>query len=129
MEGPRPVTQDSITLTGVSGYGFHGVLDGEKSVGQQFSVDAVLTVDLRAAGATDNLAHTVHYGEVAELIHAQITGEPVELIETLADRTARLVLERYPLVQRVELTVNKPQAPITVPFANVAVTVIRERGT
>lgn len=123
------MTQDSITLTGVSGYGFHGVLEGEKSVGQHFSVDAVLSVDLRAAGSSDDLGDTVHYGEVAELIHTQITGEPVELIETLADRTARLVLDRHPLVQRVELTVNKPQAPITVPFANVAVTVVRERGT
>lgn len=123
------MTQDLITLTGVSGYGFHGVLEGEKSVGQHFSVDAVLSVDLRAAGASDDLGDTVHYGEVAELIHTQITGEPVELIETLADRTARLVLDRHPLVQRVELTVNKPQAPITVPFANVAVTVVRERGT
>lgn len=123
------MTQDRITITGIAGYGFHGVLDGEKTVGQQFSVDAVLSVDLSAAGASDDLSHTVHYGEVAELIHAQITGEPVELIETLADRTARLVLEGYPLVQRVELTVNKPQAPIRVPFANVAVTVVRERGT
>lgn len=123
------MTQDRITITGIAGYGFHGVLDGEKTVGQQFSVDAVLSVDLSAAGASDDLSHTVHYGEVAELIHAQITGEPVELIETLADRTARLVLEGYPLVQRVELTVSKPQAPIRVPFANVAVTVIRERGT
>ncbi|KAA9394174.1 dihydroneopterin aldolase [Kocuria coralli] len=124
LPGPGP---DRITLTGVTGRGFHGVLAEEKRDGQPFIVDAVMYLDLRPAGRTDDLSRTVHYGEIAELIHHEIESRPVELIETLADRTARLILERYPSVDRVDLTVNKPEAPITVPFGNVAVSVSRER--
>lgn len=119
--------RDKITLTGVTATGHHGVLAHEKRDGQPFVVDVVMHLDLEPAGATDELEHTVHYGEIAELIQHEIESRPVDLIETLADRTARLILERYPLVDGVELTVNKPQAPIPVPFDNVAVTVIRER--
>lgn len=121
------MTNDRITLTGIKGFGHHGVLEEEKRNGQPFVVDAVLHLDLAPAARTDELTETVHYGEIAELIHAEIESKPVDLIETLADRTARLILERYPAIQLVELTVNKPQAPITVPFGNVAVTVTRER--
>ncbi|NHU85626.1 dihydroneopterin aldolase [Kocuria sp. JC486] len=121
------MTNDRIALTGIKGFGHHGVLEEEKRNGQPFVVDAVLHLDLAPAARTDELTETVHYGEIAELIHAEIESKPVDLIETLADRTARLILERYPAIQLVELTVNKPQAPITVPFGNVAVTVTRER--
>ncbi|MDO5617925.1 dihydroneopterin aldolase [Kocuria sp.] len=123
------MSQDRITLTGITGYGYHGVLPEEKATGQNFVVDAVLSLDLRAAGGSDDLSQTVHYGEIAELIHHHIVSEPVDLIESLAQRTALEILQRYPAIERVELTVNKPKAPITVPFANVAVTVIRERGS
>lgn len=121
------MTNDRIALTGIKGFGHHGVLEEEKRNGQPFVVDAVLHLDLAPAARTDELTETVHYGEIAELIHTEIESKPVDLIETLADRTARLILERYPAIQLVELTVNKPQAPITVPFGNVAVTVTRER--
>ncbi|MDO4255256.1 MAG: dihydroneopterin aldolase [Kocuria sp.] len=121
------MTRDKITVTGVTGYGYHGVLAAEKREGQEFVVDAALELDVSSAGTSDDLRHTIDYGQVAELIHGQIVSDPVDLIETLAERTARLILQNYPLVQRVELTVNKPHAPITVPFTNVAVTVVRER--
>lgn len=119
---------DRITLTGITGRGHHGVLPHERRDGQDFTVDVVLHLDLAPAGATDDLARTVHYGEVAEAVHREITQRPLELIEALAQRIAVRILEDKPLVESVEVTVHKPHAPIEVPFGDVAVTVTRGRS-
>ncbi len=117
---------DRIVLQGISARGFHGVLGFEKADGQDFVVDVTLEVDLRRAGRSDLLAHTVDYAEVAADTVALITGPSLDLIETLADRIAAAALHR-PLVQAVEVTVHKPQAPVGVPFGDVMVTVERHR--
>ncbi len=75
---------------------------------------------------SDDLANTVHYGELAEEVVAAVSSDPVDLIETVAERVAQVVLAHIP-VQRVEVTVHKPQAPISVEFADVAVTIERSR--
>ncbi|CAN3700843.1 Dihydroneopterin aldolase [Microbacterium sp. MM2322] len=118
---------DEITLTGVRAFGYHGVYADEKRDGQEFVVDAALAISLRRAAETDDVADTVHYGELAERIVALVEGEPVDLLETLAQRIADEVLadER---VASVRITVHKPQAPIPVPFGDVAVTVRRSRA-
>ena len=115
---------DRITLTGLRVHGHHGVLAQERRDGQDFLVDAVLHLDLRPAGDTDELTRTVHYGELAERLAAVVAGEPVDLLETLADRLARVCLASGP-VERVEVTVHKPSAPIPLEFADVSVTVVR----
>ena len=117
---------DRIVLQGISARGFHGVLDAEKTDGQDFVVDVALEVDLRRAGRSDLLVHTVSYAEVAADVVALITGPSLDLIETLADRIAAATLRR-PLVQAVEVTVHKPQAPVGVPFGDVRVVVVRRR--
>jgi len=117
---------DHIVLQGISARGFHGVLDAEKTDGQDFVVDVVLEVDLRRAGRSDLLVHTVSYAEVAADVVGLITGPSLDLIETLADRIAAAALRR-PLVQAVEVTVHKPQAPVGVPFGDVQVVVVRRR--
>jgi len=117
---------DRIVLQGVSARGFHGVLAAEKADGQEFVVDVTLEVDLRRAGRSDLLAHTVNYAEVAVDIVALVTGPSLDLIETLADQIAAAALRR-PLVQAVEVTVHKPQAPVGVPFEDVLVVVRRSR--
>jgi dihydroneopterin aldolase/2-amino-4-hydroxy-6-hydroxymethyldihydropteridine diphosphokinase len=117
---------DRIVLQGISARGFHGVLDFEKSDGQDFVVDVSLEVDLRRPGRSDLLAHTVNYAEVAADIVELITGPSLDLIETLADQIAAAVLRR-PLVQAAEVTVHKPQAPVGVPFGDVRVVVERVR--
>ena len=117
---------DRISLAGVRARGFHGVLPEEKVQGQEFVVDVLLDVDLSRAAGTDDLAHTVSYAEVAADVVALIEGPSLDLIETLAGRIADAVLAR-PLVEAVEVTVHKPQAPVGVPFGDVAVTVRRER--
>jgi dihydroneopterin aldolase/2-amino-4-hydroxy-6-hydroxymethyldihydropteridine diphosphokinase len=117
---------DRIVLQGISARGCHGVLDVEKTDGQDFVVDVTLEVDLRRAGRSDLLAHTVNYAEVAADIVALITGPSLDLIEKLADQIAAAALRR-PLVQAVEVTVHKPQAPVGVPFEDVRVLVERRR--
>jgi dihydroneopterin aldolase/2-amino-4-hydroxy-6-hydroxymethyldihydropteridine diphosphokinase len=117
---------DRIVLRGVAARGFHGVLDFEKADGQDFVVDVTLEVDLRRAARSDLLEHTVNYAEVAAETVALITGQPLDLIETLADQIAAAALRR-PLVQAVEVTVHKPQAPVGVRFDDVEVTVGRHR--
>lgn len=124
--GARTRRPDLITLTGVRAIGHHGVLDFERRDGQPFVVDAVLHTDFGAAARSDDLSRTVSYAEVAERIVALVEGDPVDLIETLAVRLADTILAEFP-VDAVELTVHKPQAPITVPFGDVSVTVFRER--
>ncbi len=121
------MSRDTITLTGLRGLGFHGVYPDEKRDGQEFVVDVTMRLDLAPAAVSDDVADTVHYGELAEEVVAVVTGEPVDLIETLAARIAAVVLAR-PLVDEVTVTVHKPQAPITVPFTDAAVTIVRTRG-
>jgi dihydroneopterin aldolase len=118
---------DRITLSGLRARGHHGVFDFERADGQEFGVDAVLELDLATAARSDDVADTVHYGELAERLVAVITGEPVNLIETLAQRLADVCLAD-PRVRVATVTVHKPHAPIPHEFADVAVTIRRERS-
>jgi dihydroneopterin aldolase len=99
----------------------------ERATGQPFVVDVVLHLDLRPAAASDDVADTVHYGELAQQVVAAVEGESVDLLETLAQRLADLALS-YPSVDEVEVTVHKPEAPVGVPFEDVAVTIVRNRS-
>ncbi len=122
----NPEDLDRIALSGVSATGYHGVFEFERREGQTFVVDVVLGVDTRRAASTDDLADTVDYGAVAADIVAAVEGEPLDLIEALAQRIADACLSRD-LVQAVEVTLHKPQAPVGVPFGDVAVTISRQR--
>ena len=117
---------DRITLTGLRVRGHHGVYGFERAEGQDFVVDVALDLDLGPAAASDDVADTVHYGELAGRLAEVVAGEPVNLIETLADRLATVCLadER---VAAATVTVHKPGAPIPHEFADVAVTLRRER--
>lgn len=115
---------DAITVTGITGHGHHGVFEHEREQGQEFSVDVTVYVDTRDAASSDELAKTVHYGELAEKIHALITGEPVDLIETLAQSVAEAALS-FEAAREVEVTVHKPSAPIPVPFSDVTIKIHR----
>ncbi|WP_221324677.1 dihydroneopterin aldolase [Actinoplanes sp. L3-i22] len=113
-----------ITLTGLRAHGRHGVYDFEREQGQDFVVDVRLDLDLSRAAETDDVADTVHYGELATALVGVLTGEPVNLLERLADRLLDVCLAD-PRVSAAEVTVHKPQAPIPHEFADVAVTLRR----
>jgi len=118
--------RDRITLTGLEVFAHHGVFEFEREQGQKFLIDAEISIDLRPAAAGDALAQTVHYGELAEAILAAAKRNPVDLIETLAERIATVALG-YSAVQQAQITVHKPDAPIDASFADVSVTVVRSR--
>ena len=122
---------DMIRLSGIRATGFHGVFENERENGQEFVVDVVLHTDTAPAAHTDDLAHTVDYAAVAADVVALIAGEPVNLIETLADRIARRVGARD-FVIAVEVSVHKPQADLGLAGGahadDVSVTIYRERA-
>ena len=115
---------DTITLTGLRASAFHGVFEEERRDGQVFVVDVVVHLDLAAAAASDDLEQTIHYGVLAEEVVAAVESNPVDLIETVAERVAQVVLA-HRAAQLVVVTVHKPSAPITVPFDDVSVTITR----
>ncbi|MFL6241060.1 MAG: dihydroneopterin aldolase [Actinomycetes bacterium] len=117
---------DTLALRGLRVRGYHGVLPEERQDGQVFVVDAVLHVETRRAAASDDLHQTVDYAVLANRLAAIVGGEPVNLIETLADRLASCCLEDE-RVERVELTVHKPDAPVEWDVDDVTVTVERTR--
>ena len=115
---------DRITLTGLELFGHHGVFPDEKRDGQGFVVDLTIWLDLTEAAASDDLAGTVNYGELAQLAAGVVTGPPRDLIETVAAEIADEIMRRYP-VHAAEVTVHKPSAPIPLTFADVSVTIRR----
>lgn len=116
------MSDDHLTLTGLRASAFHGVFEQERREGQDFFID--LTVWFDMAGAGDDITRTINYGELAEEVVAAVERDPVDLIETVAERVAALVLA-HAAAKRVRVTVHKPSAPITVPFGDVAVTITR----
>jgi 7,8-dihydroneopterin aldolase/epimerase/oxygenase len=117
---------DELAVTGIECFGRHGVFDFERREGQTFVVDLVLGLDTGAAAASDDLQDTVDYGSLVAQVKAAVEKDPVDLIETLAQRIAGVCL----LDDRVEwarVTVHKPDAPIDATFADVALTITRKR--
>jgi dihydroneopterin aldolase len=118
---------DEITLTGLRASAFHGVLEHERRTGQVFIIDVTVHLELAAAAQGDDLALTIHYGELAEEIVAAVESDPVDLIETVAERVAAVVLAHAP-ARLARVTVHKPSAPIAVPFEDVSVTITRVKA-
>lgn len=115
---------DQIRISGISGFGFHGVYPEERRVGQRFLADLILYTDLSAPALTDDVNDSTDYSKVVPDVKQVLEGEPVNLIETLADRVVSKVLQNYPLVESVEVTIFKPEAPVE---AAVAVHIRRDR--
>jgi dihydroneopterin aldolase len=118
---------DRLAVSGIEAVGHHGVFDFERRDGQVFTVDLVLGIDTRPAARSDDLQDTVDYGTLVAAVKKAVETDPVDLIETLAERIAAVCLadER---VQWSEVTVHKPDAPIEATFADVALTIIRSRS-
>lgn len=117
---------DVVGLRGLRAKGRHGWFEFETRDGQEFVVDVDLMVDTAPAAASDDLADTVDYGVIGTAVVAVIEGEPVRLIESLAQRIADVCLVDA-RVATVRVTVHKPGAPLTVAFADVTLTIERSR--
>jgi dihydroneopterin aldolase len=120
---------DRIEICGLAEFGRHGWFDFETEQGQRFIVDLVLELTppgIRPAAASDDLADTVDYGTLADQVRAVVGGEPVRLIETLAERIAAVCLSD-PRVAAAQVAVHKPQAPVSGEFADIVVRIRRDR--
>ena len=93
-------------------YAYHGVNPEEQALGQRFTIDVALAVDLRSAGQSDDLANTVSYSAVYKVVRGIVEGEPRQLIEAVAEDIAAAILTEFPRVARITVTVRKPEAPM-----------------
>jgi len=116
---------DQIRVNGIKAIGYHGVLPHEAIEGQEFSVDLLVTLDLRAVSLSDDLTQTINYANLAQIAHDNIIGERVQLIERLAGRIAEEISSSYSQITSVSVTVRKPHAPVDVNFEDISVTITR----
>ena len=116
---------DQIRVNGIKAIGYHGVLPHEAIEGQEFSVDLLVTLDLRVASLSDDLTQTINYADLAQIAHDNIVGERVQLIERLAGRIAEEISSAYSQITSVTVTVHKPHAPVDVNFEDISVTITR----
>jgi dihydroneopterin aldolase len=119
---------DRIFIKGLSLHAYHGVLAYESKVGQSFSIDLLLDIDLSDAARSDKVVDTVSYDKVAEWATKAFCAKPYKLIEAAAGSVANAVLAQFPRVQSVEVTIHKPHAPIAAIFTDVGVTLTRKRA-
>lgn len=117
---------DIIKIEQLEIFAYHGCNEEEKINGQKFYVDADLYTDVLTPGLSDNLEETVNYAKACKFINKFLTENRFDLIEAVAEQTSRALLKQFPKVVRVDFTINKPNAPIKLPFGNVAVKVSRK---
>ena len=117
---------DELAIRGIECFGHHGVLDFERTDGQVFVIDLVLGLDTAPAASTDDLRDTVDYGSLVAQVKTAVETDPVDLIETLAQRISDVCLTDD-RVDWARVTVHKPEAPIEATFSDVAVTITRKR--
>lgn len=123
------MSPDTISLAGITLYGYHGARPEERTLGQRFVVDVDLEADLRSASATDALHLTVNYSEVYELVAEIVEGEPVNLLETLGERIAQATLRRFPQVGKSRVRITKPGVAIAGSVLHgAAITIERTRS-
>ena len=119
-----------IKLTGLRVFAHHGVFDFERQNGQDFYIDATVWVDNKVLAFNDDLSNTVHYGDLAKALVENVKAQPVDLLETLAQRLLDMVLNwggpASPVV-KAKITVHKPNAPIVYEFNDVSVPVKGKR--
>jgi 7,8-dihydroneopterin aldolase/epimerase/oxygenase len=118
---------DRIFITGLLLHDFHGVMPHEAKVGQTFTIDLELEIDLSAAAKSDKVADTVSYDKVVDCASAAFAARRFRLIEAAAGSVADAVLAQFPRVQSVKVTIHKPHAPIAATFSDVGVTLVRSR--
>ncbi len=118
---------DRIFINGLALHAYHGVMPYEGKVGQTFTIDLVLEIDLAAAARTDKVADTVSYDKVVECATTAFIAQKYKLIEAAAGKVADAVLAQFPRVQSVAVTIHKPHAPIAATFSDVGVTLMRAR--
>ena len=119
---------DSVFLEGIELFGYIGVLEDEKRNGQTFYLDVEIGLDLRQAGKSDILAHTINYAEVFALAEQLMDEARCDLIESYAEQLGEEIFAYFDSAQTVRVVVRKPEAPIEGKFKSVGISIHRTRG-
>jgi dihydroneopterin aldolase len=119
---------DKIYLNNMAFYGYHGVLAEETRLGQRFNVSLILEADLSKAGKSDQLEDTINYAAVYECVKGIVEGEPLKLLESVAETLAASLLQQFPLIHSCIIKVIKPDPPIPGHYESVAVEIKRGRS-
>jgi len=110
--GSENMEQDCIRLINMGFYAYHGTSKAEREVGQRFYLDAEIYLNLEKAGQTDDVKDTIDYTMVYQMINDMTCQKGYHLIEALAQDIANTIIEKYPQIDKVHITVRKPQVPL-----------------
>lgn len=121
-------TIDKIYVNGMEFYGYHGVFKEETKLGQRFRVDLVVELDLKKAGETDSLEHSVNYASLYKVCQDIVEGQPYKLVESVAEKIATKILAGFSLISDCTVKVIKPDPPIPGHYKEVAVEIRRGRS-
>uniref|UniRef100_Q07QI0 7,8-dihydroneopterin aldolase n=1 Tax=Rhodopseudomonas palustris (strain BisA53) TaxID=316055 RepID=Q07QI0_RHOP5 len=119
---------DTIFIRGLLIHARHGVMEHESEVGQRFVIDLELSADLAESSRTDRLADTVSYSNVVACATAAFKDVNYRLLERAAGAVADSILNAFPKISVVKVTVHKPHAPIAAIFEDVGVILTRARA-
>lgn len=121
--------ENTIQIKGLEIHANHGVFEAEKILGQRFVINAVLHLDFQNTINSNDLDNTVHYGHVSDSIIEYFTTNRCDLIETITHQLVMMLFEKYSLINKIELEVVKPWAPLTFSFEAMSTKVIETRST
>lgn len=116
-----------IIIKNLKIFAFHGVHEHEKQNGQNFYIDAILHTNIRNI-FEDNINNTISYSDAIKYIKKIMVEKSFDLIETAAENISKKMFEKYPLLEKLELTVKKPEAPVNEDFEYVGIKIIRSRS-
>lgn len=119
---------DKIIIKGLEIYAFHGVNAEEKEKGQKFIIDVTLHVSLRRAGETDDVEDTVSYSDVTKTILKVVKENTYNLLERVATRIIQQLFIDFFEINSVDITIKKPNAPVSADFEYMAVNISRDRN-
>jgi dihydroneopterin aldolase len=122
------MTVDRIAVRNLALFAYHGVFEGEAEIGQRFYLDVVVEADLAPASRSDAVDKTVDYAALVEVVSEAFAEKRQKLLETLAERVAARIFERFSIVSAAEVTIRKPSAPIEAVFDCVEIQIRRQRN-
>lgn len=120
------IKEQYISLKGLRFYAYHGVEEQEAIVGGWYTVDVIIKADVTTAVLSDDLRGTINYAQVAAIVGEQMLIRSA-LLEHVAGRIARSVLDAFGDIRAVTVTVSKEHPPVGIPCASSGFTITVEK--